>query len=99
MKLDPCLLLLLIYPAFSSSVSGINGVGNCWKKPCNFRGVGDTIGWESDGKKYPYFGGKCGHQFHRLSQFDGFCCIFQCYGKLMGKPKHFPCDEVYRMGI
>ena len=27
-------------------------------------------------------------------------CIFQYYGKLMGKPKHFPCYEVYyRMGI
>ena len=33
--------------------------------------------------------------FHRM----GFCCIFPNYGKLMGKPMHFPCDEVHhRMG-
>ena len=51
-------------------------------------------------KKVPILWGKYGYQFPRLSQFNGFHCIFQCYGKLMGKPKHFPCDEVYyRMGI
>ena len=51
-------------------------------------------------KKIPILWEKSGYQFSRLSQFDGFRCIFQCYGKLMGKPKHFPCDEVYyRMGI
>ena len=32
--------------------------------------------------------------------FGGFRCIFLCYGKSIGKPIHFPCDEVYhRMGI
>ena len=32
--------------------------------------------------------------------YDGFCCIFLYYGKLMGKPLHFPYDEVYhRTGI
>ena len=25
------------------------------------------------------------NQFLRLSQFDGFCCLFQCYGKLIRK--------------
>ena len=51
-------------------------------------------------KKVPVLWRKYGYQFPRLSQFDGFCCIFQCYGKLMGKPKHFSGDEVYyRMGI
>ena len=51
-------------------------------------------------KKVPILWGKYRYQFHSFSQFDGFHCIFQCYGKLMGKPKHFPCDEVYyRMGI
>ena len=51
-------------------------------------------------KKVPILRGKCGYQFPRLTQIDGLCCIFQCYGKLMGKPKHFPYDEVYyRMGI
>ena len=30
----------------------------------------------------------------------GFCCILLIYVKLMGKPTHFPCDEVYyRMKI
>ena len=100
MKQHLCPLLLLIYFAFSSRESGIDAMGNWWEKPSIFHGVGDKIRWESDGKKYPYFGGKYGYQFPRLSQFDGFRCIFQCYGKFMGKPKHFPCDEVsYRMGI
>ena len=32
--------------------------------------------------------------------YDEFCCIFLYYGKLMGKPMHFPYEEVYhRMGI
>ena len=40
------------------------------------------------------------HQFLRLSPYDEFCCIFLYYGKLIGKPMHFPYDEVYlRMGI
>ena len=25
----------------------------------------------------------------------GFCCIFKCYEKLMGKPMHLPYSEVY----
>ena len=141
----------LIYFAFSSSVSGIDAMGNWWEKPCIFHGVGYTIGWKSDGRKYPYFGESMGtnfpgslnsmdfaafsnamgnwwgnlsishvmkyitgwesgwrnapilwekyeYQFPRLSQ--GFCYIFSCYGKLMGKPMHFSYAEVYhRMGI
>ena len=55
-----------------------------------------TIGWESDGRKVPILLGKYGYQFARLSQFDGFHCIFPCYGKLMRKPMHFPYDEVYQ---
>ena len=46
-------------------------------------------------KKVPILWGKYGYQFPRLFQFDEFRCIFQWYGKLMGKRKHFPCDEVY----
>ena len=86
--------------AFSSSVSGIDAMGNWWEKPCIFQWVGDTIGMESDGKKVPIVWGKYGCQFPRLSQFNVFRCIIQCYGKLMEKPKHLPCDEVYyRMRI
>ena len=57
-----------------------------------------TIGWESDGKtilweKYEY-------HFPRFSPYSGLCCIFPCYGKLMGKPMHFPYTELYqRIGI
>ena len=46
-------------------------------------------------KKVSILWGKHGYQFPRLSQFDGFRCIFHCYGKLIGKPKHFSCIEVY----
>ena len=59
-----------------------------------------TTGWESNGKKAPILWKKYGNHFSRFSPFDRFCCLFQCYGKLMRKPMHFPCDEVYhRMGI
>ena len=38
-------------------------VDNCWEKPCIVHGVGDTVGWESDGKKYPYFRESMGTNF------------------------------------
>ena len=31
-----------------------------------------------------------GNQFLRFSPFDGFCCLFPCYGKLMRKTHAFP---------
>ena len=59
-----------------------------------------TITWESNGKNAPILWGKWEHQFPRFSPYDGFCCIFVYYGKLIGKPMHFPFFEVYhRMGI
>ena len=59
-----------------------------------------TTGWESNGKKAPIQWEKYEYQFPRPSPYDGFCCIFPYYKKLMGKPMHFPYDEVYhRMGI
>ena len=45
-----------------------------------------TIGWESNGKKAPILWEKYEYQFPRFSQYDGFCWIFLCNGKLMGKP-------------
>ena len=55
---------------------------------------------ESNGKKAPIVWETYEHQFRRFSPYDEFCCIFLYYGKLMGKPMYFPCDEVYyRMGI
>ena len=56
------------------------------------------IGWKSNGKKAPILWEKYEYQFPRSSPYDGFCWIFSCYGKLMGKPTHFPCNEVYQMG-
>ena len=53
-----------------------------------------TIGWESDGKEAPILWEKYDYQFPRFSPYDGFCCIFPSYGKLMGKLMHFPYDEI-----
>ena len=59
-----------------------------------------TIEWESYGKKASIIWEEYEHQFARFSPYDEFCCIFLSYRKLMGKPMHFPYDEVYRrMGI
>ena len=59
-----------------------------------------TIKWESNGKKAPIIWEKYDHKFHRFCQYDGFCCIFPYYEKLIGKLMNFPYDEVYhRMGI
>ena len=55
---------------------------------------------ESNWKKAPILWQNYEYQFPRFSPYDGFCCLFLYYGKLMGKPMHFPYDEVYhRMGI
>ena len=52
-----------------------------------------TIGCESNGKKHPYYGKIMSNNFDAIY-------IFPFYGKLMGKPMHFPYDEVYhKMGI
>ena len=54
------------------------------------------IGWENSTQLWE----NSDDQFPRFSPHDGFCCIFPYYGKLMGKPMHFPYDEVYhKMGI
>ena len=71
-------------------------MGKC--KPCIFDVVRDNIGWKSDGKKYPYFMESMGINFPGSLNSMDFAVFSN--GKLMGKPKHFPCDEVYyRMGI
>ena len=51
------------YFAFSSSMSGIDATRNWWENSCIFHGAGDTIGWESDRKKHPYFGESMGINF------------------------------------
>ena len=42
-----------------------------------------TQSWE----KYEY-------EFGRFSPYDGFCCIFPCYEKLIENFMHFPYDEI-----
>ena len=65
----------------------------------HFRWVGDNIGWESDGKKYPYLMENMGTNFPGSLNSIDFAAV-STNGKLIGKPKHFSCDEVYyRMGI
>ena len=75
-------------------------MGNRWENPCISHVMKYTTGWESNGKKAPILWEKYEYQFPRSSSYNGFCCIFPYYGKLMRKPMHFPYDEVYhRMGI
>ena len=75
-------------------------LGNWWENPCISHVIKYTIGWESYGKKVPILWEKYDYRFLRFSPYDGFYCIFPYYGKLMGKPMHFPYDKVYhRIGI
>ena len=75
-------------------------MGNWWENPCISHVMKYTAGWESNGKKAPKLWEKYEYQFPRSSSYNGFCCIFPYYGKLMGKSMHFPHDEVYhRIGI
>ena len=52
------------------------------------------IGLELDGRKALTLWEKYEYQFPRFSPYDEFCFIFSYYGKLMGKPMHFPYDEI-----
>ena len=49
---------------------------------------------ESDGKKAPILWVKYDYRFPRLSPYDRFCCIFPYCGKFVGKPMHFPYDDI-----
>ena len=85
---------LMVFAEFS------HAVGNWLEKPHISHVMKSTIGWESNKKKAPILWEKYEYQFPRSSPYDRIDCIFSCYGKLMGKPMHFPYDEVYhRMGI
>ena len=70
--------------AFSSNVSGIDAMGNLWEKPCIFHGVGDTVGWKSDGKKYPYFGESVGTNFPGSLKLMDFATFFNAMGNWWG---------------
>ena len=70
-------------------------MGNWWESPCISHIMKYTIGWKLNMKKVPILWEKYEYQFLSFSSCNEFCCIFPCYEKLMGKPKHFPYDEVY----
>ena len=73
---------------------------NYWENKCISHVMKYTIKWESNGKKASIIWEKYELQFPRFSPYDEVCCFFLYNGKLMGKPMHFPNDEVYRrMGI
>ena len=75
-------------------------MGNWWGNPCISYMMKYTIRWESNGRKAPILWEKYGYQFPRLSRYHRIFCIFPYCGKFMGKPMHFPYDEVHhRMGI
>ena len=73
---------------------------NWWENPCISDVMKYITWWKLNEKKALILWEKYEYQFPRSSSYNGFCCIFPYYGKLMGKPMHFPYDEVYhRMGI
>ena len=68
--------------------------------PCISHMIKYTIRWKSYGEKSPMLWERYEYQFPRFTSLEGFCYIFSYYEKLMGKPMHFPYDEVYhRMEI
>ena len=69
-------------------------MGNWWENSCFSHMMKYTIRRESDGKKIPILWEKYDYQFPRFYPYDGFYCIFPCYGKLIGKPMNFPYDEI-----
>ena len=59
-----------------------------------------TLGGISGARKVSILWENYWYQLPRLFQSAAFYCTFLRYGKLMGKPMHFPRDEVYySMGI
>ena len=68
--------------------------GNFWGNPCISHMLKYTTGWELDGEKAPIQWEKHDYRFPRLSPNHGFCSIFPYCGKFMGKPMHFPYDDI-----
>ena len=88
------------FPLTMGFVTFSCAMGNWWGNLCIFHPMKYRTGWESYGKKHPYYGKKNVNQFLRFSPFDGFCYNFPCYRKLMRKFMHFPSDGAYqKMGI
>lgn len=82
--------------------------GFCCILPCYGKLIEKLIHFPYDVKyhrylmeyKKPYFGKSLGLSIFQVSPTDGFYCILPCFGKLMGKPMHLPCDgEYHKLGI
>ena len=75
-------------------------MGNWWENKCISHLMKCATGWESNGKNHTYYEKSMSNNFPGSPPYDGLDCLFPCYGKLMGKHMHFPCDEVHHgMGI
>ena len=94
--------MIIDFPGFPHTIGFVafsRIVENWWENPCISHMMKYTKRWESDGEKVPILGEKFDYQFPKFSPYDGFCCIFLYYRKLMGKPMHFPYNQVHhRMG-
>ena len=91
------------FPGFSHAM-GFHGFSqamrNWWENPCISNMMKHTTGWESHGKKHPFYGKSMRTNFPDLPHSIGFADFSNAMENLMRKPMHFPCDEVYyRMEI
>ena len=71
--------ILLLVPA-----SEIDTTGNWWEKPYIVHGVWYTIGWESGGKKYTYFGESIGTNFQGSLNSIDFAAFSNAIGNWWG---------------
>ena len=94
-KLHPCFLVLLIYFAFNSNMSGF-----FFKKKMEFTLSVCSV---CSLNESPDFGTSRRNntvEKQPESSQEGFYCIFPFYQKLIGKAIYFPCGKLYyRMGI
>ena len=82
------------FPYIMGFVAFSRTVGNLWGNPCISHMLKYTIGWESDEKEAPILWKTYGYRFPRLSPYHGFCCTVPYCGKFMGKPMHFPYNDI-----
>ena len=65
-------------------------MGNRWGNPCISHMMKYTIGWESDGKKYPYYGKSMSTNFPGFPHTMGFVAFFSVLWEIDGKIHAFP---------
>ena len=73
-------------------------MGNWWGSPCISHKMKYTTGWETNGKKAPILSKSMSTNFPGFPHSMGFLQnpvkYIRAIGKLMGKPMHFPYDEI-----